>query len=212
MARTKKSQRQSYPAGERGRNRARVFPDPKTGIMQLEWRERGRRLTKSLKHRDWDKAKEQADQFAASYVQPTCEPVPEAEPLTLGKLFEMYLGEVTPTKSPRSQRHDKRASRLFLEFVGRDREPALWTYQIRSYYYFSIIAAEGAMSNGQDLKAKSAALEMAQEGHRLLKSGDYEGAIVACNEAIELQPGALGARRTLAEAYERSARDRDRSR
>ena len=65
------------------------------------------------------------------------------------------------------------------------------------------------MSNGQDPKAKSAALEMAQEGHRLLKSGDYEGAIVACNEAIELQPGALGARRTLAEAYERLARDRE---
>ena len=44
MARTKRSRR-SYGAGEWGRNRVRVFPDPKTGLYQLEWRENGRRLT-----------------------------------------------------------------------------------------------------------------------------------------------------------------------
>ena len=51
MARTKRSRR-SYGAGEWGRNRVRVFPDPKTGMFQIEWRENGRRLTRSLKHRD----------------------------------------------------------------------------------------------------------------------------------------------------------------
>ena len=50
MARTKRNQR-GYSAGERGRNRARVFPDPKTGLYQIEWREKGRRLSRSLKQR-----------------------------------------------------------------------------------------------------------------------------------------------------------------
>ena len=50
MARTKRSRR-AYSAGEWGRNRVRVFPDPRTGIIQVEWRENGRRLTRSLKQR-----------------------------------------------------------------------------------------------------------------------------------------------------------------
>ena len=52
MARTKRDRR-SYSAGEWGRNRVRVFADPKTGLYQIEWRENGRRLTRSLKHRMW---------------------------------------------------------------------------------------------------------------------------------------------------------------
>ena len=58
MARTKRSRR-SYGAGEWGRNRVRIFPDPKTGLFQIEWRENGRRLSRSLKHRDWARAKRQ---------------------------------------------------------------------------------------------------------------------------------------------------------
>ena len=38
MARTKPIRR-SYGAGEWGRNRVRVFPDPKTGLFQIEWRD-----------------------------------------------------------------------------------------------------------------------------------------------------------------------------
>ena len=64
MARTKRSRR-SYSAGEWGRNRVRVFADPKTGLYQIEWRDNGRRLTRSLKHRDWTRAKRQADEVAA---------------------------------------------------------------------------------------------------------------------------------------------------
>ena len=45
MARTKRDRR-AYSAGERGRNRVRVFPDPKTGLFQIEWRNNGRRLSK----------------------------------------------------------------------------------------------------------------------------------------------------------------------
>ena len=84
MARTRKGRR-SYGAGEWGRNRVRVFPDPKTGLFQMEWRENGRRLTRSLGHRDWAKAKRQADEAAADFamLQPNGKAEAEPEPLTL---------------------------------------------------------------------------------------------------------------------------------
>ena len=89
MARTKRSPAQSYGAGEWGRNRVRVFPDPKTGLFQIEWRENGRRLTRSLKHRDWRRAKRQADEFAAGYLGPELhrKADAESEPLTLETAF-----------------------------------------------------------------------------------------------------------------------------
>ena len=125
MARTKRSRR-SYGAGEWGRNRVRVFPDPKTGIYQIEWRENGRRLTRSLKHRDWLRAKRQADEVAAGLAvhEPTGKAEPEPEPLTLERLFDIYGEEVTPTKGWKARRHDRAAMRMFLGFFGRDRQPA----------------------------------------------------------------------------------------
>ena len=125
MARTKRSRR-SYGAGEWGRNRVRVFPDAKTGLYQIEWRENGRRLTRSLQHRDWRRAKRQADEFAAGFVAPDLNGKAEAEPepLTLEKLFEIYGEEVTPTKAETSQRSDRAATRMFLRFFGRGRSPA----------------------------------------------------------------------------------------
>ena len=125
MARTKRGRR-AYSAGEWGRNRVRVFPDPKTGILQIEWRENGRRLTRSLKHRDWGRAKRQADEFAAGYAGPELNgsKEPEAEPLTLETLFEIYGEEVTPTKGISSRQHDRTAAKMFLGFLGRSRDPA----------------------------------------------------------------------------------------
>ena len=101
----------------------RVFPDPKTGLFQIEWRENGRRLSRSLKHRDWRRAKRQADEFAAGFVGPDLNGEAEAKPeaLTLGKLFEIYGEEVTPTKAETSQRSDRAATRMFLRFFGRGR-------------------------------------------------------------------------------------------
>ncbi len=123
MARTKRSRR-SYGAGEWGRNRVRVFPDPKTGLFQVEWRENGRRLTRSLGHRDWTRAKKQADEFAAGFASPDLNGKAEAEPepLTLGTLFDSYGEEVTPTKGERSRQHDRTTLEMFLRFFGRDRE------------------------------------------------------------------------------------------
>ena len=124
MARTKRGRR-SYSAGEWGRNRVRVFPDPKTGLLQIEWRENGRRLTRSLKHRDWARAKRQADEFAAGFAgpEPNGRKEAEPEPLTLEKLFEIYGEEVTPTKTKRTRQHDRVAMRMFLAFLGPRRRP-----------------------------------------------------------------------------------------
>ena len=125
MARTKRSRR-SYGAGEWGRNRVRVFPDAKTGLYQIEWRENGRRLTRSLKHRDWRRAKRQADEFAAGFAGPDLNGKAEAEPepLTLGTLFDIYGEEVTPTKGWHSRGHDRAAMLMFLRLFGRNRDPA----------------------------------------------------------------------------------------
>ena len=124
MARTKRSRR-SYGAGEWGRNRVRVFPDPKTGIYQIEWRENGRRLTRSLKHRDWSRAKRQADEVAAGLAvhEPAGKAEAEPEPLTLGRLFEIYDEEVIPTKGNRSRLQNRAAMKMFLGCFGRDRKP-----------------------------------------------------------------------------------------
>jgi len=124
MARTKRS-RHSYGAGEWGRNRVRIFPDPKTGLFQIEWRENGRRLSRSLKHRDWARAKRQADQFAAGFIDaPNGEAETKPEPLTLEMLFEIYGEEVTPTKGAHTRGHDRAAMLMFLRFFGRNRDPA----------------------------------------------------------------------------------------
>ncbi|MDE0359147.1 MAG: tyrosine-type recombinase/integrase [Gammaproteobacteria bacterium] len=102
-----------------------MFPDPKTGRYQIEWRENGRRLTRSLQHRDWARAKRQADEAAAGLAvhKPNGKAEAEPEPLTLEKLFDIYGGEVTPTKGEHTQRHDRVAMRMFLGFFGRNRRP-----------------------------------------------------------------------------------------
>ena len=124
MARTKRDRR-SYSAGEWGRNRVRVFADPKTGLYQIEWRENGRRLTRSLKHRDWVRAKRQADEAAAGLAtyEPNGKAGSEPDPLTLETLFDIYREEVTPTKAKRSRRYERAAMAMFLKFFGKRRKP-----------------------------------------------------------------------------------------
>ena len=122
MARTKR-RRRGYSAGEWGRNRVRVFPDPKTGLMQIEWREEGRRRSRSLGHRVWDRAKRQADEVAAGRAGGHIPEVAEAgpAPLTLITLFDIYGDEVTPTKGERSRWYDGAAMKMFLGIFGKDR-------------------------------------------------------------------------------------------
>ena len=78
----------------------------------------------SLKHRDWDRAKRQADKIAAGLAEPTTTDTAEAksESLTLETLFDIYGDEVTPTKSKRSRNHDRAMMRRFLRFFGKHRK------------------------------------------------------------------------------------------
>ena len=102
-----------------------MFPDPKTSLLQIEWRENGRRLSRSLKHRDWARAKRQADEAAAGFAvhEPNGKAEAEPGPLTLEGLFEIYGEEVVPTKHRRTQHQNRTAMRMFLDFLGRDRRP-----------------------------------------------------------------------------------------
>ena len=189
MARTKRSRR-SYGAGEWGRNRVRIFPDPKTGNFQIEWRENGRRRTRSLGHRDWVKAKKQADEFAAGFAGPEIVGKVEAEPepLTLEKLFEIYGEEVTPTKVERVQYRDRVGTEMFLDFLGRDRRPETlsqrdWDRFIRERGAGRIGPSGKPVSNRTielDLKFLLAVLNWAtksrdEEGRLLLDSNPLRG-------------------------------------
>ena len=189
MARTKR-RRRSYSAGEWGRNRVRVFRDPKTGLIQIEWREEGRRRSRSLGHRDWDRAKRQADEVAASRAGAQVPEAVEAEPapLTLSTLFDIYGDEMTPTKGERSRRYDEAAMKMFLGFFGNDRVPS--TLSQRDWDRFIRERRSGRVGpSGQqvsdrtierDLRFLLAVLNWAaksrdEEGHLLLESNPLRG-------------------------------------
>ena len=187
MARTKRGRR-AYSAGEWGRNRVRVFPDPKTGLYQIEWRENGRRLTRSLKHRDWRRAKRQADELAAGFTGPELNGNKEPEPLTLATLFEIYGEEVTPTKAESSQKYDRGTMRMFLKFFGGHRRPDTlsqrdWDRFIRARRSGSAGRSGRPVGNRtiqQDLKLLIAILNWAaksrdEEGRLLLDSNPLRG-------------------------------------
>ena len=124
-ARTKR-RRRSYGAGEWGRNRVTVFPDPKTGLFQIEWPEDGRRLTRSLKQRVWVRTKRRADEFTAGFIDPAPRGQAEGEPEPLApeKLFDVYDEEVTPTKAEASQQAGRAATKMFLQSFGGGRRPS----------------------------------------------------------------------------------------
>ena len=189
MARTKRHRR-SYSAGEWGRNRVRVFPDPKTGLIQIEWREDGHRRSRSLGHRDWGRAKRQADEVAAGRAGAHIPEVVEAgpTPLTLKTLFDIYGDEVTPTKGERSQRHDGAAVKMFLGFLGEDRVPATlsqrdWDRFIRERRSGKVGPSGQQVSDRtieRDLRFLLAVLNWAaksrdEEGHLLLGSNPLRG-------------------------------------
>ena len=70
MARTKRVRRH-YSASEWGRNRVRIFPDPKTGPIQIEGGARtDAGLFRSLQHGDRTWAKKQTDEFGAGFANP----------------------------------------------------------------------------------------------------------------------------------------------
>ena len=116
MGRTNKGW--SYSAGERGRNRVRVYEDARSRSILMEVYEDGSRIRTALGHRDRDRAKREADEAAARF---DAVGKLRSDDLRVGPLFEKYLGEVTGDKTPHKQKHDRRASRMFTDFFGHNR-------------------------------------------------------------------------------------------
>lgn len=107
----------SYAAGEKGRNRVRVFE--RSGVIYADAQDgSGGRIRKSLGHNDRTRAKRQADEMAAQIARSSF--ALRADDLRLGPLFDKYLGEVTPGKAKSSQGSDQRSARLFEKFLGRE--------------------------------------------------------------------------------------------
>jgi integrase len=111
----------SYKAGEKGRNRVRVYEEQPGGMILAEFYEPGadgaleRRARISLGHRDREAAKQYADDLAARFRKEGL-PAPEVR---LATLFDMYEREVTPFKSVGKQHHDRGARHLFEQCWGR---------------------------------------------------------------------------------------------
>ena len=116
----------SYKCGERGRNRVRVFEDPKRGVIFLEFRDSdsaGRSSKKRIStgHADRHRAKEQADEMAFKLRSA----IPQIHsPLTLKSLCDIYVRDVTAEKSFGKQRHDRATVELFLRCFGPERRPS----------------------------------------------------------------------------------------
>lgn len=107
----------SYSAGEKGRNRVRLYPHATSGRLYLEWiNVGGSKRRRALGHQDWHLGKSQADALAADLG--TTPRATEGERLTLGALFEIYEREVTPEKGRTSQKHDRAAAALFQRCWG----------------------------------------------------------------------------------------------
>lgn len=119
MTRSSKPRRPriSFIAGDKGRNRVRLYPHPRTGTLYLEYRnEGGAKKRVALGHADFPRGKVQANDLAAALLRH--EVAGREHPLTLASLFDNYEREVTPTKRDATQKHDRRARRLFEQVWG----------------------------------------------------------------------------------------------
>jgi integrase len=104
-----------YRTGEKGRNRVNLVRR-KSGLLALEWFEGGQRLERSLGHRDLTRGKAEADRLAAELAAGRHGKTGEA--VTLAELFDKYAREVTPSKSPGKQAHDRAVAALVCRVLG----------------------------------------------------------------------------------------------
>jgi integrase len=131
------------------------------GAIQLEYFDDGTRVRQSLQHSDRERAKQQADDIAAKFGRADQRP-PAA--LTLSRLFDMYEKEVTPTKAPSTQSHDRRAFALFLEaFAANRRVDALnvrdWASYIARRRSGELAPASRKPASGKALPVRDRAIE-----------------------------------------------------
>jgi len=140
----KRAKHWSYNAGERGRNWVRAYEDNPSGNIFVEFFERCaetgemKRKRVSLRHRDREEAKRQADEIAAGFAQSVAS---DRSPVTLQELFDKYLREVTPTKSAEKRGHDQRCAKMFLGIFGRSRKAE--SLSVRDWQRFIVARREG---------------------------------------------------------------------
>lgn len=139
----RRTKRWSYSTGERGRNRVRAF-EHASGVLMLEFSDRGKRTRISLGHRDRERAKRAADEAAAKLG--TAEDLKPDE-ITLGQLFDIYGREVTPRKAASTQKHDRRAMRMFRRYFRPDRTVA--SLGLRDWDRFIADRRSGRLSPNQ---------------------------------------------------------------
>ena len=153
MARTK---RWSYSTGQRGRNRVRAF-EHASGLLFLEFDDKGQRRRISLRHRDRDRASKAADDAAARLGKAE---VPKTEEITLGKLFDIYLVEVTPKKGDRQKRYEQAASEMFTHYFGQTRTAS--SLNIRDWERFSSDRSHGRVGppSGRKLRVGPRTVQM----------------------------------------------------
>lgn len=115
MAR-KRKKNWSYSAGRRGVNRVRAFQRT-DGRFFLEWHENGRRCTVLLQDvTDPDDAAARAEKLATSFAELAAR---RSEPITLARLIDLYIEEVTPQKGSESiRRYDRRTARIWKAFFN----------------------------------------------------------------------------------------------
>ena len=116
-----KTKRWRYSAGERGRNRVRVFERPRRGDILLQYAERdatGRlwQRSRSLGQCTRAAAKTKADEVAAQFA--SLPRAPEPEPVTLKALFDIYEREVSRHKGVSKRSHDARCAEMFVRYFG----------------------------------------------------------------------------------------------
>lgn len=109
----------SYIAGEKGRNRVRVYERAGFGIW-IDYRDSdGKRVRHPLNLDDRDRAKLKADEVAAGFRRSELRP----RAVTLRSLFDIYEREKTPQKGATSRKHDARTLPLLLKAFGPNRSP-----------------------------------------------------------------------------------------
>ncbi len=131
----------SYIAGEKGRNRVRVFQ--RGSVLWVDYRlEDGRRSMQSLEHCDRQRAKEAADTLAAKFAREASRPTGVT---TLKSLFDIYEREKTPGKAGSTQAHDRRTFPLLLRAFGSQRRPE--TLNVRDWTSFIERRRSGELSH-----------------------------------------------------------------
>lgn len=126
------AERWSYKTGERGRNRVRVFERSRGSNLFIEWYEKDpatgerTRVRRSLGHWDREQAKAKADRIAARFAEMDPE---GGKVLTLGGLFDIYVGERVGEVSESRAKVYGRVSESMRRFFGAEREAANFNRQ-----------------------------------------------------------------------------------